>query len=71
MPEREKARHAPLVLIANDQEWSARSLESILVPKGYEVVRAYTGRQALEQAALDFESAEKVLAAGTVIEAEL
>jgi diguanylate cyclase (GGDEF)-like protein len=50
MLEREKTAHAPLVLIANDQEWSARSLESILVPKGYEVMRAYTGRQALERA---------------------
>ncbi len=50
MPERPKTAHAPLVLVANDQEWSARSLESILVPKGYEVVRAYTGRQALERA---------------------
>jgi diguanylate cyclase (GGDEF)-like protein len=38
----------PLVLIANDQEWSARSLESILGPQGYAVVRAHTGRQALE-----------------------
>lgn len=49
MLEREKTAH-PLVLIANDQEWSARSLESILVPKGYEVIRAYTGRQALDRA---------------------
>lgn len=40
----------PLVLIANDQEWSARSLESILVPTGYSVVRAYTGQQALDRA---------------------
>jgi diguanylate cyclase (GGDEF)-like protein len=40
----------PLVLIANDQEWSARSLESILGPQGYAVVRAHTGRQALELA---------------------
>jgi two-component system, cell cycle response regulator len=40
----------PLVLIANDQEWSARSLESILAPKGYAVVRAYTGQQALDRA---------------------
>jgi diguanylate cyclase (GGDEF)-like protein len=38
----------PLVLIANDQEWSARSLESILGPAGYAVLRAYTGRQAIE-----------------------
>jgi PleD family two-component response regulator len=41
---------SPLVLIANDQEWSARSLESILGPNGYAVVRAYTGQQALERA---------------------
>ena len=40
----------PLVLVANDQEWSARSLESILAPSGYAVLRAYTGRQALERA---------------------
>jgi diguanylate cyclase (GGDEF)-like protein len=46
----DKARSAPLVLIANDQEWSARSLESILGPSGYSVVRAYTGQQALERA---------------------
>jgi diguanylate cyclase (GGDEF)-like protein len=46
----DKAPNAPLVLIANDQEWSARSLESILGPNGYAVVRAYTGQQALERA---------------------
>jgi PleD family two-component response regulator len=50
MANRDKAPHAPLVLIANDQEWSARSLESILGPNGYAVVRAYTGQQALERA---------------------
>ncbi len=50
MAHREKASAAPLVLIANDQEWSARSLESILGPNGYAVVRAYTGQQALERA---------------------
>ena len=49
MVNREKAPSAPLVLIANDQEWSARSLESILGPSGYSVVRAYTGQQALER----------------------
>src|SRR5215467_8988582 len=37
----------PLALIANDQEWWARSLESILAAKGYAVLRAYTGVQAL------------------------
>jgi len=38
----------PLVLIANDQEWAARSLESLLGPNGYAVLRAYTGRQAID-----------------------
>jgi diguanylate cyclase (GGDEF)-like protein len=50
MADRDKGPNAPLVLIANDQEWSARSLESILGPNGYAVVRAYTGQQALERA---------------------
>ena len=45
-----KTSRPPLVLIANDQEWSARSLESILAPEGYAVLRAFTGRQALERA---------------------
>lgn len=49
MANSEKAQSSPLVLIANDQEWSARSLESILGPSGYSVVRAYTGQQALER----------------------
>jgi diguanylate cyclase (GGDEF)-like protein len=51
MANRDKApAPLPLVLIANDQEWSARSLESILGPSGFSVVRAYTGQQALERA---------------------
>ncbi|MBA3317033.1 MAG: response regulator [Gemmatimonadales bacterium] len=50
MADRDRTPNAPLVLIANDQEWSARSLESILGPNGYSVVRAYTGQQALERA---------------------
>jgi diguanylate cyclase (GGDEF)-like protein len=41
---------SPLILIANDQEWTARSLESILVAEGYEVIRAFTGRQAIDRA---------------------
>ena len=35
MAERDPSAQPPLVLIANDQEWSARSLESILAPNGY------------------------------------
>jgi len=50
MENRDKAFTAPLVLVANDQEWSARSLESVLGPSGYLVVRAHTGLQALERA---------------------
>jgi diguanylate cyclase (GGDEF)-like protein len=38
------------VLIANEQEWTARSLESLLAPNGYAVLRAYTGRRAMELA---------------------
>lgn len=45
-----KATRPPLVLVANDQEWSARSLESILAPNGFTVLRAYTGQQALQRA---------------------
>jgi len=41
--------HPPLVVIANSQEWHTRSLESILGPHGYAVLRAYTGKQALER----------------------
>lgn len=46
----ERATRPPLVLIANEQEWSARSLETILGPSGFAVLRAYSGRQALELA---------------------
>ncbi len=38
----------PLVLLASDQEWSTRSLESVLGPHGFASVRAYNGRQAME-----------------------
>jgi PleD family two-component response regulator len=37
----------PLVLIANDQEWTGRAVESILAANGYRVVQAYTAREAL------------------------
>lgn len=47
---RHEATPPPLILLANDQEWSARSLESVLGPQGFASVRAYTGRQALELA---------------------
>lgn len=50
MPDRTPRSHPPLVLIANGQELHTRSLESILGPHGYAVLRAYTGKQALERA---------------------
>ena len=40
----------PVVLIIDDQEWTARSLESILAPNGFAVMRAYTGAKGLERA---------------------
>src|SRR5919197_254684 len=40
----------PVVLIASDQEWAARSLETVLGPRGYAVLRAGTGQRALELA---------------------
>ncbi len=40
----------PLVLIANDQEWTARAIESILVADGYQVLRTYTARETLDVA---------------------
>jgi PleD family two-component response regulator len=46
----EAHRRPPLVLIVNDQEWSTRSLESVLAPSGYAVLRAYTGSKGLERA---------------------
>jgi len=48
--DRSSRTRPPLTLIANSQEWHSRSLESILGPHGYAVLRAYTGKQALERA---------------------
>jgi DNA-binding response OmpR family regulator len=41
---------AGLVLVANDHEWTARSVETILVAAGYRVVRTFTGSETLEVA---------------------
>jgi two-component system, cell cycle response regulator len=40
----------PLILIASDQEWAARALDSILGPRGYAVLRANTAGQTLHHA---------------------
>lgn len=50
MTEQTLRSRPPLTLIVNSQEWHSRSLESILGPHGYAVLRAYTGRQAIERA---------------------
>jgi PleD family two-component response regulator len=41
---------SPLVLIANDQEWTARAIESILAANSYRVLRTFTARETLELA---------------------
>jgi DNA-binding response OmpR family regulator len=40
----------PTVLIVDDQEWSARSLESVLEINGYRVVRASSAHRAMKAA---------------------
>ena len=47
---RAQGHRAPVVLMVNHQEWSARSLESILMPASYAVLRAFTGAHGLELA---------------------
>lgn len=42
---------APVVLIVCEHEWFSRSLGTILAPRGYAVLRAYTAKQALERSA--------------------
>ncbi|HEX7090804.1 MAG TPA: response regulator [Longimicrobiales bacterium] len=39
---------APLVLVASDQEWIGWSIESILGPHGFAVLRASSGKHAIE-----------------------
>ncbi len=50
MPGHDPSLPPPRVLVANDHEWALRSIESILAPRGYAVLRAYTARQAMELA---------------------
>ncbi|UCC25906.1 MAG: response regulator [Gemmatimonadales bacterium] len=47
-PSQTELQRTPLAIVVDDQEWTARSLESILSPAGFAVLKAYTGRQALE-----------------------
>lgn len=50
MPPSTPAGRPPLALIGSDQEWSIRSIESILGPHGYAVLRAYNGKEVMERA---------------------
>ncbi len=50
MPEPAADTRPPVVLIVDDQEWSSRSLESVLAPNGYAVMRVYSARTGLERA---------------------
>lgn len=47
---RQMFRHPPLVLVVDDQEWATRSLETVLKPSGFSILRAFTGARALQQA---------------------
>ena len=44
----ERAARPAVVVVANDQEWAARSLESLLGPRGFAVLRVASGRQLLD-----------------------
>jgi diguanylate cyclase (GGDEF)-like protein len=46
----EHAPQSPLALVGIPHQWAARSLDSILTPHGYAVVRAVDARQVREQA---------------------
>ena len=41
---------SPTVLLIEDQEWTARSIESIFRPANFAVIKTYTGRQGLDVA---------------------
>src|SRR5881397_962653 len=53
MPDEAGAALPAVILIATKQEWATRSLESILAPRGYVVLRSYTARRTLERALRD------------------
>src|SRR3989442_12886470 len=53
MPDQAGAARPAVILIATKQEWATRSLESILAPRGYIVLRSYTARRTLERALRD------------------
>lgn len=50
MPDRVAPGTTAVVLLASAHEWASRSLETLLGPAGYAVIRAHTGAGALEAA---------------------
>jgi PleD family two-component response regulator len=50
MPAVDVTARPPIVVVGVEQEWAARSLETVLGPRGFAVVRAYSGRQTLDLA---------------------
>lgn len=49
MPTPAGETRAPLILIVDHHEWSSRSLESVLTPNGYIVMRAFSAQSALQR----------------------
>lgn len=50
MSRRAQVEGSPLVLLVNDEEWTSRSLDTVLRPNGYAVLLAYTAEQGLDLA---------------------
>lgn len=40
---------APVILIVSAYEWASRALDTVLAPRGYAMLRAYTAKQAIER----------------------
>jgi PleD family two-component response regulator len=40
---------APVILIVSAYEWASRALDTVLAPRGYAIMRAYTAKQAIER----------------------
>lgn len=49
MPQRWKLRDRPLVLIGERHEWMARSLASVIAPRGYDIFHAFTAEDIVQE----------------------
>lgn len=49
MPEQNRYPRPPLALIVTGEEWLSLSVETLFSPRGYAVLRAFSGAQALER----------------------